>query len=252
MRRLIVVTALAAILVPAAEAAADTCVAQANGNWNANATWSSCGGSFPAAGDSATIGSFTVTVTAGQNADPLTLAGGTISFNAGQDLAVSGAFAVSSGTVTGDGELDVGGALTKTTASQLNLSESVNLTLGANSTIADGTIFMSNSGAGLTLLELDADLVIADGNTATTPITGGSNTRLQIYGTGRLIDRRDGAGMTSVITPIENDGEIRAEDGTLQISNSLIGDRERRRVRRDGRQHAQHGEQQHRRLRPAR
>ena len=56
MRRgLIVLIAATAALVPAAQAQADACVSNADGNWSAPGTWTDCGGGIPTSGDSAAI-----------------------------------------------------------------------------------------------------------------------------------------------------------------------------------------------------
>ena len=227
MRRVIVLTALAAMLVPAAEAAADSCIAQASGNWNANGTWTACGGSFPTAGDSASIGAFTVSVTANHAADSLTLAStGTISFASGQELTISGAFTASGGNDHRQRSSSTSSARSRRRPRPRCLTESANMS--SSRTRRSRT---ARSGWRQRRRRPAARARRRPGHRRRQHIHHADHHQrrrrhhhLQIYATGRLIDRRDGVGTTFVISPIENDGEIRSEDGTLQISNSLIGD----------------------------
>jgi fibronectin-binding autotransporter adhesin len=109
-------------------ALAKNCVSKTSGNWNVGGTWKTCGGTFPQAGDTATVqGAVTISVTAPAtvaslvvNGDPsgdTTLAVGTQTLTIAGGLTLngdpSGNFAlltISSGTVTVGGTLSVTGA----------------------------------------------------------------------------------------------------------------------------------------------
>src|ERR1700690_3052515 len=75
---------------------ANSCVAMAIGNSNAAGTWTSCGGTFPGSGDTASIGSaFVVTIPAG-----ITMVAGT-----------SGATGTAAVTLSGTAQLIITGTL---------------------------------------------------------------------------------------------------------------------------------------------
>jgi hypothetical protein len=108
------------------------CLSNATGNWNAAATWTTCGGTFPGAADNATVrNGHLVTLTANASAASLTLNGSgsgnsavdvnTRTLTIGGGLTINGAaggnfagYTVSTGTVTVGGTLAVTGTLSGT------------------------------------------------------------------------------------------------------------------------------------------
>src|SRR3954466_15793050 len=117
MRRIAVFVVLVASLLAGAPAAraASACVSAATGNWTTPGTWTSCAGSFPGAGDSATIqGGHNVTVTGAQSVTSLAMTSATMTFSgATPSLAVSGTTTIDGGTTTGIGTLTLSGATVK-------------------------------------------------------------------------------------------------------------------------------------------
>ena len=228
MRRLIVLPIAATVaLALAGEAAAESCVSNASGNWGAAGTWTSCDGDgVPDGDDSVSIVSpHTVSVDAGRSASSLTLASGaTLSFTANNPtVAVSGAFTANGGTITGNGLITVGGTFTKATAGTLSIVEAADVDLNAAGSIDDGTFCMTDSGGGDPSLQVDATLTIA--STAPNGVfgcnAGADVPHVKIGAAGSIVDQRPGD--TTIHSPIDNDGEIRAEAGALFLTGSTSG-----------------------------
>ncbi len=146
----------------------------ANGNWNDGATWGNTspgseGVDFPGPNDEAVIDSHSVTITANQIVNNVTLSSGTFSLGA-NTLTVRGAFTHSSGVFNGGTStvvlanlssttLDVSGG---TTFNNLEIGESLTtsgliaywkLDQGSGTTAADS----SGHGSTATLVNADAD-----------------------------------------------------------------------------------------------
>ena len=83
----------------------------ATADWTA-AHWTSCGGGFPGAADTASISSGAVTLSTSHTVAGLTQSGGTV--DGVGDLAISGTFAWSGGTMAGTGATTVGASGTLT------------------------------------------------------------------------------------------------------------------------------------------
>lgn len=179
-RRAVAVLAVLASL-QSGEALALACQSQNNGNWNAPATWTACGGGFPGAGDTVTIsGNDNVTVNIA-NAGAVSVqlginvvGTGTLTFNAGSALTVSGTLTFGNGnrngvvTMTAGGTLSVGdlvfnrgtwtpgtGTLVLTAAN--TLPNNTNIDTFNNLTIGSGTTTLSRA------ITLNGDFAIAAG-----------------------------------------------------------------------------------------
>ncbi|HVL34865.1 MAG TPA: DUF6701 domain-containing protein [Burkholderiales bacterium] len=147
------------------------CLSNGNGNWNAAATWTSCGGGTPGAADTATIrNNHNVTLTAAAAAQAVTITSATpnnttstlivgtqtLTIGAG-GLTISGGngnrraeLTLSSGTVTVQGDVVIAGntsnaRITFTGAGALNVAGDVDS--GATFTPATGTVNYNGSGA---------------------------------------------------------------------------------------------------------
>ena len=118
-RRIVPALLFVAMLGPA-EALALACQSQANGNWDAPATWTACGGGFPGAADTVTIsGGDVVSLNISNAAATSIQLGGTtggsgngrINFTAGSALAVSGTLTFGNGARNGTIVMTAGGTL---------------------------------------------------------------------------------------------------------------------------------------------
>src|SRR6476620_7852414 len=119
LKSAVVGAVLALFLFAAPSAYAANCTSAATGNWSAPATWATCGSGIPAAGDTVQIRSgHTVTV----------------------DISNAVAFTVQVGGITAN----PGGTLVFNSGSQLTVSGVV--TLGGAGTTTNGTITMTNGG----------------------------------------------------------------------------------------------------------
>ena len=114
------------------EALGANCLSNATGNWNAAASWTTCGGTFPGAADNVTVrNAHVITLTANASAASVTINGSTTNntyidvntrtLTIGGGLTISGAtggnfaaYTVSTGTVTVGGTLAVTGTLSGT------------------------------------------------------------------------------------------------------------------------------------------
>ena len=229
MRRgLIVLIAATAALVPAAQAQADACVSNADGNWSAPGTWTSCGGGIPTSGDSAAIISpHDVTVDAAQTVTDLNLSnGGVIQFTTGNPtLAVTGSFGTSGGVISGNGTITVAGAFTQSSIFSLTVQEGADLVLNGASSLVGAQITTSDQGGGDPSVQINATLTIADGTgagpTAIGTFAGGDVPHVKVGASGQIVDDRTGD--TTIQAPYDNDGTVVAQSGQLLFSSGMAG-----------------------------
>lgn len=111
---------------------AAACSSNATGNWNAAATWTSCGGGVPQAGDTVTIGAHTVTVPSGYTINQVT----DITIQSGGTLTQANTLTQ---TITGTLTIQSGGNLTHTDNSTSQANE-VDFVVGGLDVQSGGTI----------------------------------------------------------------------------------------------------------------
>ena len=201
---------LTLLALPSAASAA-TCAYSGTGNWQAVGSWN-CG-HVPTNADDAIIGSGDNVLVDDptQNAVAGTLAveGGTLQFANARTLSVSGTTALGSATITGNGELDAGGALTKTTGSQLRIENGATVAVGADSSWSGGDTCVTSGG----VLRLEATFTIATGAGG---FTCNNTGQIQVVTGGRLL--KNSGGTTTVSTLLDNDGTVQAAQGTLSVA----------------------------------
>ena len=143
-------------VLPAAEAAADSCALQADGQWDVAATWT-CN-QVPDEGDAVTLGAgYEVTVDAPAEAGSLAIGGyAKITFAIETTLAVTGAMVstadalagtASGGMIAGLGTVVAGGSFTKTGAGDLLIGERGRLELAGAATLSAGRLCLFQSGS---------------------------------------------------------------------------------------------------------
>src|SRR5262245_26833911 len=129
------------LLLFGAHLRADDCVWDGStGNWTDTARWTSCGGSFPAAADNATVSSGSVTLTGSQAVTNFNLSGGTVT-GAG-DLTVSGIWNWTAGSMSGTGETVVAASGTLTISGGVSLGRT--LTVNGTGNWTAGRIDVNN------------------------------------------------------------------------------------------------------------
>ena len=223
MRRALPLAVLAVTLAMTGEAAAFPCLSQATGDWSDAGTWSGCGGGVPDSGDGATILSphevenDVATTVAGLGLQD----GATLTTTA--DLAVSGAFTTDGGLITGDATLTVAGLLTKSWATTLTVQSGADLVVNGGGTLADGDISLDNG-----TMHVNSTLTIPDGNSEFTYINGsmpsGEGPALLVGPSGVIVEQDTTATVTFISATYENDGEIRAEAGSLTLDRDGAGE----------------------------
>ncbi len=213
--------ALVLLLTPA-EASAASCDFQGPGaGWQTPGNWSCM--HVPTASDDVTLGALgagdNVSLTGSAEAASLSLNSlSVLDMAPGATLAVAGAMSATSGTVTGDGELTVSGPFTKTSSGQLTVRQGSDLVLAADSSVTGGSVCLQDLGGGEPAMRLDARLTI--GPSAASDAFNCSNgdddaPHLIVSASGELI--KTGAGLTRVLTAMDNDGLVRADSGHLQL-----------------------------------
>jgi len=140
-----------------------------------------------------------------------------------RDVTTTGALDARNGELRGNHTVRPA-SLVKTTSGQLKISEGADLVLDAASTIADGSICLTDNGGGDPSLRLDATLTIGAANNQPNVFacnSGANVPHVFISSTGALVSQRPG--ITSLASPIDNDGEIRAEAGELRATGGSTG-----------------------------
>lgn len=213
MRLLLAVAAVILLALPAT-ASADSCVALNSTNWSLPATWSGCGGGIPTAGDTATIGLFDVQVDTPQTVDGLTLqnGGAGIVFTADTTLAI-GTLTTNEGQISGTGTATVSGPLVKNGNGNINVASGADLILNGDSTLGQAGLNVNGAGSRIVL---NATLTMAATISGSVPIAGIGGLLVVTGPNGKIVDQTDSA-TNSISTPIDNDGEVRAEGGALQL-----------------------------------
>lgn len=154
-------------LLQSGEAFALACQSQNNGNWNAPATWTACGGGFPGALDTVTIlGGDNVTVNIANAAATSVQLGGTtggsgngrLTFNAGSALTVSGTVTFGNGARNGSIVMTAGGTISTSDFVTTNLNT---WTPGAGTVVLTATNTLPNN----TNFDTFNNLTIASGTT---------------------------------------------------------------------------------------
>jgi len=127
-------------VMPGRALAANTCIwSGANpGNWSNPVNWTSCGGTYPGASDSATINSGSVNLDISASVTNLTLTAGILTGT--QNIAISDALDWTGGSMTGTGVTNLAAAGTMTT-SAIN-----NLTLNTRTFNNSGTVNWTSTG----------------------------------------------------------------------------------------------------------
>lgn len=115
---------LIALLILCGSALANTCASAGTGNWQDASKWSSCGGTYPQAGDTATIAAgHTITIPANET-DTLGTAGGSSGVNV-LTIAQNTGVLVINGTLHFDGDLMQQGTITMGPDSVMEFSSDV-------------------------------------------------------------------------------------------------------------------------------
>ena len=152
MRKLVLLLLLVAGLGHAPLLLAATCTSSASGNWNDGTKWTglgTCTTSGPVAGDAAIVtGGFNMTINAaGLGAASIALGqlgagnNGTLTFNSGSSLTVSGVVTMGNGTRTGNIDMTAGGTLTLASFTY----NAGTFTPGAGTVVLTGTSTLPNN-----------------------------------------------------------------------------------------------------------
>ena len=145
----------------------------------------------------------------------LRVAGGTLSSTR---AVTTPSLEVTSGTLSGNGSVSVpaGGSFSKTTAGQLTVRDGTDLILGVDAPLSEGSICLQDLGGGDPSMQLNARLTIeaTAKDDAFNCSNGADVPHLFVNPGGELV--KAGPGVTRVRTPIDNDGLVRADDGSLQ------------------------------------
>ena len=227
MRRLLLVTTLTvgALLAAPGAAAADTCDFLGVGAWETDLNWSCA--HVPTAGDTAVIGSGdTASVSANTGPGALTVdGGGQISFSGDPTMAVSGAASVTSATLTGNGTVSVagGGSFSKTTSGTFTVQNGADLVLNVDASVDGGALCLQDGGGGDPSLVINQQLEIT-ANAAATVFScnaGLESAAIRVAASGELL--KDFVGATSIVTPVDNDGQFNVLAGSMSLGGGTGG-----------------------------
>jgi len=228
MRRLLLMMTLTACALLAApgSASAAVCNFQGPGSlWHASANWDCL--VIPDGDDTANIGAGdNVTVDQAESAAALNVdGGGQITFSGNPTLAVSGAASMTSGTLTGNGTVSVAatGTFTKSTGSGLLITNAADLVLNADGVHDGGAVCLQDGGGGDPNLVINGQYAITTGaDTNAFNCNGGLDAPAVVINPGGLLTK-DAAGLTQLLTPMDNDGQIMSDAGTLSLFGGQAG-----------------------------
>ncbi len=195
-----------ALLLRSPDLFADACVWDGTSNdWN-SAHWSSCGGAgFPGSGDTATISSGTVHLTASQAAGGLTFSGGTID-GAGTLTISSGAMAWSGGGMSGTGSTVIAAGATLTIGGGVGLSRT--LTVNGTGNWTAGRIDTSGAAA-----------INNNGTFTTTTDNGIENFGgSQAFNNAGTFTKSTATGASYCNIPFNNTGTVTISSGTFNLN----------------------------------
>ncbi len=228
MRRLLLLTltlTAGGLMAAPGSASAAVCNFQGPGAaWHDAANWDCL--VIPGAADTAVVGSGdNVTVDQAESVAALTLGGGQITFSGDPTLAVSGSTSMTGGTLTGNGNVAVAatGSFSKTTAGTLTVQNGADLVLNVDASLDGGAVCLFDLGGGDPSLVINQQLEIT-ANAAQTVFNcnaGLDSAAIKISATGELL--KDFVGATSIVTPVDNDGQFNVLAGSMSLSGGTAG-----------------------------
>jgi fibronectin-binding autotransporter adhesin len=191
------------------------CLSNATGNWNAAATWTTCGGTFPGAADNATVrNGHLVTLTAAASAASLTLNG---------SGAGNSAVDVNTRTLTISGGLTINGAAGGNFAGYTVSTGTVTVggTLAVTGTLA-GTAIQFTGAANLNIAgDFQNGLAFFIPSTGTVTYNGGGAQSVGAYTYNNLTVNKAGgtATLSGAVGTTQVGGNLTISNGTLDLSN---------------------------------
>jgi VCBS repeat-containing protein len=177
-----------------------------DGNWETAANWNPSG--VPDVGDDVIINGGSVTISSPQSVTSLTFNG---TLTGAGDLAISGLFTWSGGTMDGTGVTTANGGIDITTTNWKHLQRTLNNTSGNTATYVTGAVSFSIEAGGIFNNQPGATF-----NHQTDGTLVGDAT----FNNAGIFNRTTGAGTATISVPFNNTGTVNVNSGILTLQNN--------------------------------